>query len=300
MKFVITGASGFIGQRLLHRHTTKHFDMHALGRKRPPGPDGMQFTKWDAAGSPVPAEAVEGAVAVIHLAGEPVGQRWTDETKRRIRDSRVLGTRAVVEAIARCRQRPRVLVSASAVGYYGDRDEETLTESSGRGPGYLADVCVEWEQEAFAAEQLGVRVVTLRTGVVLGAGGGALKQMIPPFKLGVGGPTGSGKQWISWIHVDDLVEAIVFSLENQQMSGPVNTTAPNPVRNEEFAKALGHVLHRPSLVHTPIFALELMLGQGAEILLWSQRVIPQSLQNAGFTFGFPEIDSALKDAITHG
>ena len=224
MNVTITGASGFIGQRLLARLLRDGHSLHAIGRSRPGGPAGVRFSNWDAGKSAVPAESIEGADAIVHLAGEPVGQRWNDDVKKRIRDSRVLGTRAIVEAVSKLQQRPQTIVCASAIGYYGDRADEILDEQSGIGQGFLSEVCGQWEAEARAAGNLGLRVVLTRTGIVLGREGGALKQMLPPFRLGVGGPTGSGKQWMSWIHLDDLIEAIVFSLGNVNVFGPVNAT----------------------------------------------------------------------------
>ncbi len=281
MNVTITGASGFIGQRLLARLLRDGHSLHAIGRSRPGGPAGVRFSNWDAGKSAVPAESIEGADAIVHLAGEPVGQRWNDDVKKRIRDSRVLGTRAIVEAVSKLQQRPQTIVCASAIGYYGDRADEILDEQSGIGQGFLSEVCGQWEAEARAAGNLGLRVVLTRTGIVLGREGGALKQMLPPFRLGVGGPTGSGKQWMSWIHLDDLIEAIVFSLGNVNVFGPVNATAPNPVRNEEFTKALGTALGRPAIVHTPVFALKLMLGEAAEVVLASQRVVPKASAGRG-------------------
>jgi uncharacterized protein len=297
MNVTITGASGFIGQRLLGRLLRDGHSLHAMGRSRPGGPAEVRFSSWDAGKVAVPVEAIEGTDAIVHLAGEPVGQRWNDEVKKRIRDSRVLGTRAIVEAVSKLQQRPQTLVCASAIGYYGDRADETLDEQSGIGQGFLSEVCGQWEAEARAAGNLGLRVVLTRTGIVLGREGGALKQMLPPFRLGLGGPTGSGKQWMSWIHLDDLIEAIVFSLGNVNVFGPVNATAPNPVRNEEFTKALGAALGRPTIVHTPLFALKVMLGEAAEVVLASQRVLPKVLQRAGFQFLYSDVHDALRNAV---
>ena len=297
MNVTITGASGFIGQRLLARLLRDGHTLHVIGRSRPGGPAEVRFSSWDAGVVAVPVEAIEGGDAIVHLAGEPVGQRWNDDVKKRICDSRVLGTRAIVEAVSKLQQRPQTLVCASAIGYYGDRADEILDEQSGIGQGFLSEVCAQWEAEARAAGNLGLRVVLTRTGIVLGREGGALKQMLPPFRLGVGGPTGSGKQWMSWIHLDDLIEAIVFSLGNANVFGPVNATAPNPVRNEEFTKALGTALGRPAIVHTPLFALKVMLGEAAEVVLASQRVVPKALQRAGFQFLYSDIRDALTNAV---
>lgn len=297
MNVALTGASGFIGQRLIARLLSGGHSLHALGRSRPAGPAEMAFFPWDASGGPVPLEALQAAGAIVHLAGEPIAQRWNQEVKDRIRDSRVLGTRALVEAVAQLRQRPQTLVCASAIGYYGDRGDEILDETSAPGSGFLPEVCLAWEQEARAAQELGLRVVMLRSGIVLGREGGALKQMLTPFKLGVGGPMSSGKQWMSWIHVDDLVEAILFALISPGGSGPVNGVAPKPVRNEQFAKELGSVLGRPALIPAPAFALKMMLGEAASVVLASQRVLPKALESAGFEFRYPELRGALQNAV---
>jgi uncharacterized protein len=295
MKITLTGASGFIGQRLIERLLQDGHSLHAVGRHPPDAP--VRFSEWDANGGAVPIEAIEGADAIVHLAGEPIAQRWNSAVKKRISDSRIFGTRAIVEAVSKLHQRPQTFLCASAIGFYGDRADEILDEQSSRGSGFLSDVCGEWEREARAAGNLGLRVVMLRFGIVLGSEGGALKQMLPPFRLGVGGPTASGRQWMSWIHADDLIEAILFSLANVNLFGPVNATSPNPVRNQEFAKALGEALGRPAIIHTPIFALKLLLGEAAEIALASQRVAPRALERAGFQFRYPEIHDALRNAI---
>jgi uncharacterized protein len=295
MKITLTGGSGFIGQRLIEHLLQDGHSLHAVGRHPPDAP--VRFSEWDANGDAFPIEAIEGADAIVHLAGEPIAQRWNSAVKKRIRDSRIFGTRAIVEAVSKLHQRPQTFLCASAIGFYGDRADEILDEQSSRGSGFLSDVCGEWEREARAAGNLGLRVVMLRFGIVLGSEGGALKQMLPPFRLGVGGPTASGRQWMSWIHADDLIEAILFSLVNVNLFGPVNATSPNPVRNQEFVKALGEALGRPAIIHTPIFALKLLLGQAAEIALASQRVAPRALERAGFQFRYPEIHDALRKAI---
>jgi uncharacterized protein len=298
MRIALTGASGFIGRRLIHRLTGEGCRLHVLGRSRPSAaPAGIEFSPWEAEAGEVPDEALRRTDAIVHLAGEPVAQRWNSEIKTRIRDSRVLGTRSLVQAVAKHAERPHTFVSASAIGYYGDRGSETLTEESAAGTGFLSDICGEWEREALAAGSLGLRVVLLRIGIVLGKEGGALKQMLPPFRLGVGGPIASGKQWMSWIHADDLVNAIVFSLMESKVFGPVNATAPNPVQNAEFAKALGEALHRPAVLPTPAFALRMMLGEAAAVVLASQRVMPEVLQDAGFTWAHPEIREALASVV---
>jgi uncharacterized protein (TIGR01777 family) len=294
---VLTGGSGFIGERLIQRLLRDGHSVHLLGRRRPPASSQVGFSEWNASDSRAPQEPIASADAIVHLAGEPVAQRWNADVKKRIRDSRVNGTRVLVEAIARSEDRPHTFISASAVGYYGDRGDTILDESSARGSGFLPDVCVAWENEASAAGKLGVRVVMLRTGIVLGQGGGALKKMLPPFRMGVGGPIGSGAQWVPWIHIDDLVDSILFSRERTDLVGPVNTVAPNPVRNRDFAKALGNALGRPAVIPTPGFALKLILGEGADVVAQSQRVVPKALERAGFEFRYPEIHGALRNAI---
>jgi uncharacterized protein (TIGR01777 family) len=202
-----------------------------------------------------------------------------------------------VSALGRLRERPRVLIAASAIGYYGDRGDEILNEAAGPGDDFLARVCAEWEREARIATESGLRVAAMRMGIVLGKDGGALKQMLGPFRAGLGGPAGSGKQWVSWIHQDDLIELLLFALENEQTVGPVNATAPHPVRNIEFAAALAHSVHRPSLVHTPKLALKLMFGEMADVVLASQRVMPEAATRAGFVFRYPEVNGALRQIL---
>jgi uncharacterized protein (TIGR01777 family) len=297
MKISLTGASGFIGNRLISRLLQEGHTLHALGRRRPDARPEVAFSEWDANGGVVPAAALNGSDAIIHLAGEPVAQRWNPDVKSRIFDSRVRGTKALVDALAEMRDRPRTLVCASAIGFYGDRGEEVLDETSAAGKGFLPDVCVEWERQARAAGNLGLRVVMVRIGIVLGREGGALKQMLPPFKMGIGGPIASGKQWMSWVHVEDLVEMMAFALTRTDVMGPVNGTAPNPVRNSEFSKALGQALGRPAVIHTPVFALKLILGEAASVVMASQRVVPKVMERAGFTFRYPEVGDALRHAV---
>jgi uncharacterized protein len=297
MIVAITGASGFIGPRLIARLQRDGFQPRAIGR-RDPGIPGVQFARWDAYAGEPPDDALRDAAAVIHLAGEPVAQRWSDRIKKAIRDSRVQGTRRLVDAIARLSAKPRVLISASAIGYYGDRGDEILNETATPGSDFLAGVCVEWERETRKAMDHGLRAVALRFGIVLGKEGGALHQMLGPFRAGVGGPAGSGRQWVSWIHQDDAVELMLFALQNDGIAGPLNATAPHPVRNLDFAQALGHAVHRPSLVPTPKFALRLMFGELADVLLASQRVVPEVATRAGFHFRYPELPGALRQILT--
>jgi uncharacterized protein (TIGR01777 family) len=234
--------------------------------------------------------------AVVHLAGETVAQRWNDAVKRRIRDSRVLGTRRLVDAIARVQHRPKVLVCASAIGFYGDRGDEVLTETSPPGSGFLVDVCREWEAEADRAAQLGLRVVKLRIGFVLGKDGGALAQMVPAFRALVGGRLGSGRQWMPWIHVNDVADMFVHAVGND-ISGVWNATAPNPVTNLEFTRAMAAVLHRPAIFPVPEFALTLAFGELGRHMLDSARVVPQAAEKSGYSFRYPELRPALRDLL---
>ena len=247
---------------------------------------------------PPPPEAFEGVDTVLHLAGESVAEgRWTTAQKARIRDSRIVGTRHLVQGIAQAASKPAVLVSASAVGYYGNRGDEELTEAAPPADDFLARVCVDWEHEALAAEKAGVRVVTARTGIVLGAGGGALAKMLTPFKLGGGGPLGNGRQWMPWIHVADLARLYVHAAECESIRGPMNAVAPHPVRNLEFTKALGRAVHRPAFIPAPYFGLRLLFGEFAQVLFASQRVLPRVALDTGFVFQFPEIAGALREIL---
>jgi len=232
----------------------------------------------------------------VHLAGENVAQRWTGDAKRRIRESRELGTRRLVCALARLPRRPSALVCASAIGYYGSRGDEILTESSAPGAGFLPEVCMAWEREAVAAEALGIRVVRVRIGILLDAGGGALQRMLPPFRLGVGGRLGDGRQWMSWIHRDDLSELFRLAVE-KPIRGPLNAVAPNPLANAGLTRELARAVHRPAVFPAPEFALRLMFGEMSEVLLSSQRVAPNAAASAGFVFRFPHLGPALADLL---
>lgn len=298
MNITITGGTGFIGRRLIERLSAAPHQLHALTRSTNVkfGDIAVWNTKWDPMTETPPPESAINADAIVHLAGEPVAQRWTPEAKIKIRESRVNGTRHLVQALSKSKNKPAVLVSGSAIGIYGSRGEEILTESSAHGHGYLAEVCEAWEKEAAAAESLGMRVVRIRTGIVLGKTGGALKQMLPPFKAFVGGKLGSGKQWMSWIHLDDLVGIICHALENP-MSGPVNGTAPNPVTNSQFTAELARALGRPAVFPVPSFALKAMFGEMAGMLLEGQRVLPKAAEAAGYKFQYPELGPALRASL---
>ena len=295
MRIAITGASGFVGRRLLHA-LAGHSLIVSSRNPKTVLPPGVGLSVWDPeAGLPV-AEALASAEVVVHLAGEPVAQRWTAPVKRRIRDSRIDGTRRLVQALSRLERPPAALVCASAIGYYGSRGDEVLSEASGPGTGFLPEVCVAWEHEADGVIAFGMRVAKIRIGIVLDPGGGALARMLPPFRAGVGGPLGSGRQWMSWIHIEDLVALIVHAIEHP-VRGAVNATAPAPATNADFSRALGRVLHRPAVLPAPGFALKLVFGEMAEVLLASQRVIPFAAEASGFRFAHPQLEPALQDLL---
>ena len=299
MKALVTGATGFVGPRLLRLLDRPVVLSRDADRARATiGHLVDRIVRWDPMQGPPPPEAFAGVDAVLHLAGESVAEgRWTAAQKARIRDSRVVGTRNLVQGIAQAAQKPTVLVSASAVGYYGNRGDEELTESATPADDFLAQVCVDWEREALAAEKSGVRVVTARTGIVLGAGGGALGKMLFPFKLGAGGPLGNGRQWMPWIHVADLARLYVHAADTAAVRGAMNAVAPNPVRNSEFTKALARQLHRPAFMPAPYFGLRLAFGEFAQVLFASQRVIPRVALESGFVFQYPEIAGALREIL---
>jgi uncharacterized protein (TIGR01777 family) len=299
MKALVTGATGFVGPRLLRLLDSPVVVSRSPERaRRTVGNLAGPIFRWDPMREPLPAEALEGVDVIYHLAGESVAEgRWTAAQKARIRESRVIGTRHIVQGIKQVDRKPSVLVSASAVGYYGNRGDEELTESAAPADDFLAEVCVAWEREAMAAEQLGVRTVTARTGIVLGAGGGALAKMLTPFKLGAGGPLGNGKQWMPWVHVADLARLYVHAADTPSINGPMNAVAPNPVRNSEFTKALGRQLHRPAFMPAPYLGLRLLFGEFAQVLFASQRVIPRVALETGFVFQYPDIASALREIL---
>jgi len=294
-KLLITGASGPIGSALLASLGSQEAQVVRLVRG--PAQNAGQIS-WDPL-APVPPAAVSGFDAVIHLAGESVVGRWTHEKKEEIRNSRVLGTRHLAAALAQTEMEPRVLVCASAIGFYGDRGDEVLREESLFGRGFLPEVCSEWEEATGAAAEAGIRVVNIRIGLALSAKGGALAKMLTPFKLGLGGRMGSGQQWMSWIHVDDIVGAIHHAMRTESLSGPVNLVAPTAVRNAEFTKILASVLRRPAIFPVPEFALRLAFGKQAaeEMLLASQRVQPGKLGASGYKFRFRELKAALEDLV---
>lgn len=298
MRITLTGATGFIGSRLVQRWLQEKHELHALGRSAGKLPPEVHFWKWaEPEKTAPPLESLEGSDAVVHLAGEPVAQRWTQEVKQRIRTSRIEVTSSLVNAISQLQRKPSVLISGSAVGYYGSRGDEILTEESAPGRGFLPDLCVEWERRAQQATASGLRVVCLRTGIVLGVEGGALPQMLTPFRLGIGGPMGTGAQWMPWIHLDDIVGLIDFAMKTESVRGPLNACSPNPVTNREFSSQLGRALHRPAVVPTPEFAIRLLFGEMAQVILASDRVLPKAALAAGHGFHFPELCAALNQLL---
>jgi uncharacterized protein (TIGR01777 family) len=296
MKPLVIGASGFIGQALLQHLDNPVVAGRNLNKLKSLFPS-LEARQWDTFSAPNP-EFFKDIDVVFHLAGESVaGKRWNSEIKKRIYESRVVSTRSLVKAIAALKEKPSTLVCASAVGYYGDRGREELKESSPAGSGFLADVCLDWEAAAQEAEKHGVRVVCVRIPVVLGNGGGALEQMVPLFKMGLGGRLSSGRQFMPWIHLDDLAKTFLFAAEQPDISGPLNAVAPQIIDNNEFTKALASSLKRWAIFPAPGFMLKLILGEFASVLLASQRVIPRVLQRAGFEYGYPNLEEALSDLL---
>lgn len=296
MKIAVSGSTGLIGTALAAALRQRGDDVVPLVRRQPA--PGERAIAWDPERGTIDRAALEGLDAVIHLAGENVFGRWTADKKRRIRDSRVNGTRLVTDAIAGLRRPPATFLAASAIGYYGDRGEEPLNEESAPGEDFLAHVSRDWEAATAPAVRAGIRVVNMRTGVVLTRAGGALAKMLPPFRLGLGGHVGSGDQYVSWITLDDIITAMVFLLDDGAVVGPVNLTAPHPVTNREFAKLLGRVLNRPAVVPIPAFALRMAFGtEGAAMLQSGQRVLPARLVSSGFHFSFTEMEPALRHLL---
>ncbi|MBX7219246.1 MAG: TIGR01777 family oxidoreductase [Blastocatellia bacterium] len=294
----VTGASGFVGGYLLKALTAQGYDIIALSRSTRKPEGAVRWIAGDSTRSGEWQKEVDGCQAVINLAGESVvGKRWSTEQKEQIRASRVETTNRLVEAIEQAQTRPQAFIAASAIGYYPKNEETAFDETSPAASDFLGEVCRAWEQAALPVTSAGVRLVWLRIGIVLGIGGGALEKMLPPFKLGLGGPLGSGTQWMSWIHVDDVVGLIQYALGNPQVSGPLNAVTPNPVRMNEFATELGQVLHRPTFFFVPGFAIELLLGEAASVVLDSQKVLPLAVEKAGYKFKFPKLGQALRDLL---
>jgi uncharacterized protein (TIGR01777 family) len=300
MKILVTGATGLIGKILCRQLANEGHEIVVLSR-RPENARvvlGAKAFQWEPEQGPPSSEVWEGVEAVLHLAGESVaGTRWSDEQKRRIRDSRVIGTRNLVDGIRSVADRPTIFVSASAVGYYGNRGDEQLDERSAPGQGFLSDVCVEWEGEASKARELGLRVALVRVGIVLSASGGALEKMLLPFKLGIGGRLGSGRQWWPWIHIDDIAGIFRHSLLTPALNGPVNGVAPDIVTNEEFTKELAKILNRPAFFPVPEIALRVLMGELGDVVLTSQRVAPKVALGSGYKFRYQALGPALEDLL---
>jgi uncharacterized protein len=289
MRVAVTGATGTIGRALVDALTSRGDDVTPLSRS----------TNWkDPKAGPPDLDTLRGKDAVVHLLGEQIAQRWSGDAKREIRDSRILSTRNLVSALRELPdgERPKVLVSQSGAGFYGHRGDERLDESSPGGDDFLARLSADWEGEALRADELGVRVVLNRTGVVLAPSGGAVQKMLPFFKAGIGGPVAGGKQYVPWVHLDDVVGAIQFELDTEAARGPINVTAPEPVTNRELSKALGRVLRRPAVAPVPALAVKALYGEMAEIVTTGQRAVPARLTELGYTFRQPALEPALRDA----
>lgn len=290
MNFLISGASGLIGKEITHFLTEQGHNVVALQRKSPSEP-----AYWNIENGIVKIDETIKFDIIIHLAGESIAEgRWNQEKKERIRNSRVEGTKLISEFFSKAKHRPELLISCSAIGFYGDRGEETLFETSPKGTGFLSDVCQQWEAATDKSSQAGIRVVNIRLGMVLSSKGGALKKMLPPFKMGVGGIIGNGQQYISWISIKDVTGSIDHIIKNSDIQGPVNIVSPNPLTNYNFTKILGKNLNRPTLFPLPAFLAKILFGEMAqELLLSSTKVIPDKLQNTGYTFKNPTLESAL-------
>jgi uncharacterized protein (TIGR01777 family) len=301
-RIVVTGATGLIGARIVARLAGQGHHVIALvrdpTRDRNRAPGAAEYVEWSASAEDGAwVGKLDGADGVIHLAGSPIGVRWNTEVKRAARESRVVGTRNLVRAIARAERRPRALVSASVVGYYGSSPEGTVTEDSPHGNDFLATLCADWEAEAFRASDYGVRTTTIRTGIALDPRGGALARLLLPFKLFVGGPIGSGNQPFPWIHIEDEEGIFLWALDSEHVAGPLNATAPNVVTNKEFSRALGAVLHRPSLLPVPSFVLRLILGEGAPLVTEGQHATPERTLKLGYEFRHTDVREALIDLL---
>jgi uncharacterized protein len=300
MRVTITGATGLIGPRLVRELAARGDEVTVLSRspEKAGAALGVDAVAWaDPTAGPAPAAALDGRDAVVHLAGEPVAQRWSDAAKQRILESRELGTRNLVAGMQAAATPPRALVSSSAVGFYGPHGDERLPEQTGPGDDFLAGVCVVWEREAQAAEALGARVVLVRTGLVLAREGGALETMLPFFKAGVGGPVAGGRQYMPWIHLDDLVGIYLRAIDDASWSGPVNGSAPEPVTNKEFSRTLGRVLKRPAFAPVPRLAIRVLYGEMAAIVAEGQRAVPERTLQLGYGFRHADLEPALRAAL---
>lgn len=298
MRVTVSGATGRIGRHLVAALKQRGNEVTALSRDADKATEllGVEAFAWNIKEDAAPKEALTGRDAIVHLAGEDVGQRWSKETKAEILDSREKGTRNMVHTIFDTTPRPKALICASASGYYGARGDEPVDEYAAPGSDWLADVTARWERQADTAK-IGTRTVVVRTGIVLDADGGALAKMLPPFKAGIGGPIGSGKQYMPWIHLDDLVGIYMAAIDNPTFQGPINASAPEPVTNKAFAKALGHALHRPAVAPVPGFTIKLLYGEMAQIVLNGVRMVPGRAAELGYDFKHPDLDEALRDTL---
>ena len=298
MKVTVSGATGRVGRHLVAALKARGDDVVALSRDPDKAGEqlGVKAYAWDLKNEAVPKEALLGRDAVVHLAGEDVGQRWNKEIKAEILDSREKGTRNMVHSIFETKPRPKTFVCASAAGYYGDRGSEVVDEAEPPGSDWLSEVCARWERQAETAK-VGTRLVIVRTGIVLDADGGALAKMLPPFKAGVGGPIGSGKQYMPWIHLDDLIGIYLAAIDNQDFHGPINASAPEPATNKDFAKALGHAIKRPALAPVPGIAIKAMYGEMSQIVLKGVRMVPGRAAELGYEFQHPDLGEALRSTL---
>ncbi len=305
MKVAITGATGLVGTRLVSKLTENKHQIVVFTRSQAKAAKifpasgflGLEIVEYTPLQSGAWQDKVSGCDGVINLAGEPISERWTDQHKKSILESRQIGTRKLVEAIAKAETKPQVLISGSAIGYYGTSETASFDETGSAGNDFLAEVCQKWEAEAKAVKESGVRLVIVRVGIVLANGGGALGKMLTPFQLGAGGPIGTGNQWFSWIHRDDLVNIIIKALSKTEMEGVYNATSPNPVRMKDFCDTLGAVLNRPSWLPVPEFVLELLLGDGAKVVLEGQQVLPKKTQALGISYKYADLKAALKEIV---
>jgi uncharacterized protein len=305
MKIAITGATGLVGTRLVAKLTENQHQIviftrnSAKAQKIFPASNfsPVEIVQYTPQESGTWQDKISGCDAVINLAGEPISERWTPQHKKAILESRQIGTRKIVEAIAKVSVKPQVLISGSAIGYYGTSETAIFDETSSPGNDFLAEVCQKWEAEATAVKEYGVRLVIVRIGIVLADGGGALGKMLTPFQVGAGGPIGTGRQWFSWIHRDDLVNILIEALNRNEMTGVYNATSPNPVKMKDFCQTLGDVLNRPSWLPVPEFVLELLLGDGAIVVLEGQQVLPKKTQSLNIKYQYPELKLAIQEIV---
>jgi hypothetical protein len=301
MKVVVTGATGFVGQVIVKKLLASGHEVVVLTRNVAKAAillgNDCKYFQWNDSHSVPPVEALEGTDGVINLMGETISKRWDEQQKKKIYHSRIDGTRRLVEAIEKLSKKPKVFVSTSAVGIYGNRDSEEVTESSSLANDFLANVCKDWENEANKAKNHGMRVVIVRVGVVLGKGSAALSKMLPVFKLGAGGPVGSGKQYMSWIHVEDLANIYIEALNDSTYQGVYNGTSPNPATNKDFSHTLGRVLSRPAFAPAPGFMMKLIFGEMSQILLEGQKVLPKKIREKNFRFRYPTLEMALTESV---